>query len=94
MQPARDEQTRGAFVVASFLEDEHRALREVMRTYAIVSVLSLGLVAALAAWQADRLLRPLRSLRDTAQAITETDLSRRIPETGHDDITALTRTIN
>ena len=94
VQPARDRQTRGAFVVASFLEDEHRALREVMRTYAIVSVLSLGLVAALAAWQADRLLRPLRSLRETAQAISESDLSRRIPETGHDDITALTRTIN
>ena len=52
-----------------------------------MSVLSLGLVAALAAWQADRLLRPLRSLRETAQAISETDLSRRIPETGHDDIT-------
>jgi signal transduction histidine kinase len=33
-------------------------------------------------------------LQATAHDITETDLSQRIPETGHDDITALTRTFN
>ena len=37
---------------------------------------------------------PLRTLRETAEEISETDLARRLPETGNDDITALTRTFN
>ena len=94
VQPVRDSATSGAFVIASFLRDEHTELNRVMSTYAIVSLLSLGLVTAVAAWPAGRLLRPLRTLRETAQEISETDLSRRIPETGNDDITALTRTLN
>ncbi|HET6627324.1 MAG TPA: ATP-binding protein [Nocardioidaceae bacterium] len=94
VQPVADADTTGAFVVAYLLEDEHAELREIIRTYAIVCALSLGLITAVAAWQAGRLLRPLRTLRENAQEITETDLSRRLPETGHDDITALTRTFN
>ena len=45
-------------------------------------------------WQSGRLLAPLRTLRETADEITDTDLSRRLPVTGNDDITALTRTVN
>src|SRR5699024_12860987 len=41
-----------------------------------------------------RLLRPLRALRETAAQITETDLSRRIPVAGEDDISDLARTFN
>lgn len=94
VQPVQNRQTSGALVIANFLADEHEEINRVMRTYAIVSVLSLGLITAIAAWQAGRLLRPVRILRETAQEITETDLSRRIPVTGNDDITALTRTAN
>lgn len=94
VQPVKDRRRDGALVIASFLEAEHAELDRIMQTYAIVAALSLGLVTAAAAWQAGRLLRPLRTLRETAQDITDTDLSRRIPETGHDDITALTHTFN
>jgi two-component system OmpR family sensor kinase len=94
VQPVRDRTTSGGFVIANFLEDEDRQLERVIHTYSIVSVLSLGFITAVAAWLAGRLLRPLRTLRETAQDITETDLSRRIPQTGNDDITALTRTFN
>ena len=70
-------------------------LHDTMRTYAIVA----ALVAAAghrggAAGQSGRLLAPLRTLRETADDITETDLSQRLPVTGNDDITALTRTFN
>ena len=65
-----------------------------MRTYAIVAALSLLLVTGFAAAQSGRLLAPLRTLRETAEEITDTDLSRRLPVTGNDDITALTRTFN
>ena len=71
-----------------------RARRSTLRTYAIVAVLSLGLITLLAALQSGRLLAPLRAVRETARDITTSDLSRRIPETGNDDITALTRTFN
>jgi two-component system OmpR family sensor kinase len=94
VQPASDSNTKAAFVIVSFLADEYVELDRVMRTYAMVSLLSLGLITAAAAWQSGRLLGPLRALRATAHDITETDLSRRIPESGHDDITALTRTFN
>lgn len=94
VQPVSDQQRTGAFVIGHFLAGEHAELDRVMQTYAIVAALSLGLVTAVAAWQAGRLLQPLRTLRDTAEEITETDLSRRIPESGHDDISALTHTFN
>ena len=94
VQPVSDNTTSGAFVIANFLRDEHEELNRVIQTYTIVSLLSLGLITAIAAWLAGRLLRPVRTLREAAQEITHTDLSLRIPETGNDDITALTRTVN
>ena len=92
--PVRGTTSEGALVIARFLAEEHAELDRVMRTYAIVAGLLLVLVTGGAAWQAGRLLSPLRTLRETADDISESDLSRRIPETGNDDITALTRTFN
>lgn len=84
----------GALVVVSFLDDGRAELHSLMRTYAIVALLSLGAITLVAMWQAGRLLAPLRRLNDAAREIGGGDLSRRIPETGNDDITALTRTVN
>ena len=93
-QPVVRGAERGALVVVKYLDEDRDELLETMRTYVIVSALSWLLVVAVAAWQSGRLLAPLRVLRETADEIGETDLSRRIPETGNDDITALTRTVN
>ena len=84
----------GALVIVTFLDDAEKGLNELIRTYAITALLSLIVITGLAAWQAGRLLAPLGRLSDTAEEITATDLSRRLPETGNDDITALTRTVN
>lgn len=92
--PVSNSETTGALVVVNFMRDEYGELNQTVTTYAIVSVLLLLLISGAAAWQAGRLLSPLRTLRETAQDISETDLSRRIVETGNDDITALTRTFN
>ncbi len=83
-----------ALVVVTFLDDDRDSLRALVRTYAIVSLLALLLITGLAAWQSRRLLRPLGDLAAAAREISESDLSRRVPETGHDDITSLTRTVN
>jgi signal transduction histidine kinase len=93
-QPIQQGDQTGALVVVNYLAEDRGELIDTMQTYTIVSALSLGLVVGIAAWQSGRLLAPLRTLRGTAEEIGETDLSRRIPETGNDDITALTRTVN
>lgn len=94
VQPVRNRETRGALVVSVNLDQAYAELNSTMRTYAIVAALSLGLITALAFWQAGRLLAPVRTLRDTTREITATDLSRRIPVTGNDDLTALSVTFN
>ncbi|WP_312856285.1 sensor histidine kinase [Nocardioides pelophilus] len=84
----------GALVVVQELSERDALLNETMRTYAIVAFLSLLLVLVIGWWQSGRLLAPLRTLRSTAERIGATDLSQRLPVSGHDDITALTRTVN
>ena len=84
----------GAFVAAYTTDDEHAELLDASRTYAYVAAGTL-LVVALGGWLvAGRLLAPVREVRRTAQRITETDLSRRIPEGGRDDVSDLARTFN
>jgi signal transduction histidine kinase len=64
------------------------------RTYALVSGACLALVAVIGWLVAGRLLRPLRLLRNAAEHISHTDLSLRIPVSGHDDVSELTQTVN
>ena len=94
VQTVRSPRSTGALVVVTYLEKAQADLRATMRTYAIVSLLSLLLVTAAAGWLSGRLLSPLRTLRETTERIGEGDLSQRLPVTGNDDITALTRTVN
>ncbi|MFB9314015.1 sensor histidine kinase [Nocardioides plantarum] len=93
-QPATVAGQHGALVVVTYLDVGRSDLRDTMRTYAVVAALALLLITGVAFSQAGRLLRPLRALRTTADDISESDLSRRLPTTGNDDITALTRTFN
>lgn len=83
-----------ALVIASSFAEDRRSLNALLRTFAVVALLSVLLITGLAAWQGRRLLAPLRDLSDAAREISGTDLSRRVPETGNDDITELTRTVN
>ncbi|WP_231123796.1 sensor histidine kinase [Nocardioides sambongensis] len=92
----------GALLVATYLAEDRAELLSTMRTYAITAGVSALLITLAAGWLAGRLLLPLRTLRHTAEEISATDLSRRIPEatrddgspTRRDDVTALTHTVN
>ncbi|MDX6371553.1 MAG: hypothetical protein QOD98_541 [Nocardioidaceae bacterium] len=84
----------GALIVVTYYGDARSGLRDTIRTYIVVALLSLLVITAFAAAQSGRLLAPLRALRETAEEINDSDLSRRLPESGNDDITALTRTFN
>src|SRR5690606_6718332 len=94
VQPVDAQGSPGALVVVNFLADEYSELDSFIRTYAVLAILMLGAIAVLSSFQAGRLLRPVRTLRETAQSLSASDLSRRIPEQGNDDITDLTRTVN
>lgn len=84
----------GVFVVTNFLRAERSEIYSDIRLRAV----GLGVVTALglgAAWlTAGRLLRPLRDTTEAARSISETDLSRRIPVEGHDEIAEMATTFN
>lgn len=87
-------ETAGVFVVANFVRSEREEIEAGIRVEAVVAGVVL-LVAIGAAWViAGRLLRPVRELTESARSITETDLSRRIPVQGDDEIAELARTFN
>jgi two-component system, OmpR family, sensor kinase len=94
VQLGGDPGSSGSFVMAYAMQREVAELRQLARIYALVSLVTLLLVG-LVGWQvAGRLLRPLRTLRQTTQRISEADLSERIPVRGNDDLSELTRTVN
>lgn len=85
---------RGVYVTAL---DAQRAVDEVggaFLTYAWLALLSLVAIGFIGWFVAGRLLAPLRTLSETASRITAEDLGERIPVNGHDDVSALTETVN
>jgi signal transduction histidine kinase len=90
----RDGRPQGVFVVAASLSAERDEVVDAVRLAAIV-LLSVLLIASALAWVlAGRVLAPLRTLTETTRAISESDLSRRIEVSGHDEIAELGRTFN
>jgi two-component system OmpR family sensor kinase len=86
--------TVGVFVAAVFMESRLSAVSAVVRLGALVYG-SIFLLASAFAWlAAGRILRPLRTLTETAESISETDWSRRIPAEGTDEIAVLGKTFN
>jgi two-component system, OmpR family, sensor kinase len=92
--PVGGDEVSGVFVVAASLSSERREVEEAVRLAALV-LLSVLLIASILAWVvAGRVLAPLRLLAETARSIGESDLTRRIPVSGRDEIADLSRTFN
>jgi two-component system, OmpR family, sensor kinase len=86
--------TPGVFAVAIDLSGELDEVNDALRIAAGVSI-GVLILASLLAWAvAGRVLAPLRLLRDTARSIGESDLTRRIPVEGDDELADLARTFN
>jgi len=84
----------GVFVVAHFLDEEREEAAP-----AVVGVAATGgvilLVGSLLAWRlAASILKPVRSVSQTARSISESDLTRRIDVQGRDEISDLALTFN
>lgn len=88
-----DPQT-GLYVSAYNVSAELAEVRDAFTTYAIVAAGALVVIGLVGWFVSGRLLRPIRSLRETAARISVSDLSERIPVSGTDDVSDLTRTVN
>lgn len=86
--------TSAALVVVEFAAPVRERVASTIQVLALISAVALGLAGA-ASWQvAGRVLEPIRTLRQTADAIGESDLDQRIAVTGRDDVAALAHTFN
>ncbi len=89
-----DDPHRGALVILQFRDVAAAPLFDSVRVFTVVAAIAL-LVAGIASWLvAGRVLEPVRLVRRAAEQISESDLHRRIPVTGHDDVALLAATFN
>lgn len=87
-------ETRGVFVAAVFRNLEAAEITPAVEAAAGVGIVVL-LIGTILAWRlARRILRPVAAVRTTALTISESDLTRRIPVAGHDEISMLAATFN
>jgi two-component system sensor histidine kinase MprB len=84
-----------ALQIARPLREVDRALSRISRLLLLIALGGVGLAAALGLAVARAVLSPVRRLTDAAEDVTETrDLSRRIEETGRDELSRLAATFN
>jgi two-component system OmpR family sensor kinase len=85
---------QAVFVVAHFLDADRDEILVVVRVLMVAAAVVLAASAVLAWSLAGRVLRPVRELTATARSISETDLGRRIPVSGRDELAELGATFN
>jgi signal transduction histidine kinase len=91
---ATSARSSGVLVATELTADERDQVESAVRIAIGVSLVVL-LLASLFIWMAaGRAIAPLEALSRTARAISETDLSGRIPVRGRDEIAELGRTFN
>ena len=82
------------FVAANFPAHERDEINDAVRTQAIVQFGMIVIASLLGLALAGRVLRPLSTLADTAQTISATDLTRRIPVRGEDEASRIATAFN
>lgn len=89
-----DDPDAGLYVLAVDLDAELAPVLAALIAYAIATVLIVTAMGLVGWFVAGRMLLPIRNLRATANSITLTDLSPRLPAGGNDEIADLSRTLN
>ncbi len=89
-----DGRVLGTFVVAAFTDVLQHPYNDALVATGVVG-LAVLLIGSLLAWRmAESVLRPVSALTQTAQSISETDLTQRIEVRGHDELAGLAATLN
>ena len=84
----------GVFVVADFRDLEKREVDSAVGSAAQISVITLIIGLVLFYALSGRILNRVEAVRWTAQRITDSDMTRRLPVEGNDEISQLAATIN
>jgi len=84
----------GALVQVYDMQAELAPLSAIYLQYFLISLAALTLVGLLIWLLVGRLLAPIATLRDTADRISEVDLTQRVPITGQDELGTLAVTVN
>jgi signal transduction histidine kinase len=84
----------GLLVVAHFPAAERAEIDAAVRAQAVTQFGAVVLASLIGLGLAGRVLRPLRSLADTARTISDTDLTRRIPVRGDDEASLIASAFN
>jgi two-component system OmpR family sensor kinase len=84
----------GLYIRAVDMGAELEPVTAAMATYMIAALAVLAAIGVVGWFVTGRLLSPIRQMRETADAITITDLSPRLDTSGNDDISDLSRTVN
>lgn len=84
----------GIYIRAVDMGAELEPVTAAMTTYMIAALAVLAAIGVVGWFVTGRLLSPIRHMRETADAITITDLSPRLSTSGNDDISDLSRTVN
>ena len=92
--PFTEGPAHGLFVVANFPAFERTEINEAIFTQAITQGATILLASLIGLALAGRVLHPLRSLADTAETISATDLTRRIPVHGQDEASRIATGFN
>lgn len=87
-------QTQGVLVVVHCADNIYRLVDRAVLLIIPTTLGVMGTAAAIAWATAGRVLLPLRLLTQTAQSITESDMTQRIAVEGSDEIAKLTATFN
>ena len=92
--PLGGQDGQALFVVANFPAYERSEIDEAVRAQTLAQLAAVALASLLGLALAGRVLRPLRSLADTARTISDTDLTRRIQVHRTDEASQIATTFN
>ena len=84
----------GVFAVAELVDLQRADVREATYAAAVAGLTTVIVASVLAFFMIGRVLAPVRRVTQTAQAISGSDLTRRIEVDGRDEISELARTFN
>jgi two-component system, OmpR family, sensor kinase len=87
-------EAEGVFIVADFRDLEKEEVDSAVRSAAQISVITLIIGLVLFYALSGRILDRVEAVRWTAQRITDSDMTRRLPVEGNDEISQLAATFN
>jgi signal transduction histidine kinase len=93
-EPVIKGKTHGVFVVLHSNRGDYHEVNEAVFVVILVMITVFAVTSVLAWMVAGQVLAPLRLLTEMARSISESDLTRRIPVQGIDEISELTITFN